>query len=120
LFATAGKRSKLERGTAKNRYESREGWMKEDREGKAREGRAKGEALLTDAKTSGIVAKVKQTTVAVVRFRSMLATRKVSFKLLFCSSHCGIIVPIRHYRRGELNKSDASSRSILSTLARVD
>jgi len=27
LFATAGKRSKLERGTARNRYGSREGWM---------------------------------------------------------------------------------------------
>lgn len=86
------------------------GWGKSER----------GAALLTDAKTSGIVAKVKQTTVAVVRFRSTLATRKVSFELPFCRSRCGIIVPIRHYRRGELNKSGASPRSILSTLPKVD
>jgi len=85
LFATVGKRPKLERGTARNRYEVAKRWMKRD-EKDAKEKSEKGEkaTLLTDAKTSGIVAKVKQTTVAVVRFRSTLATRKVSFKLRFC------------------------------------
>lgn len=72
-------------------------------------------ALLTDAKTPGIVAKVKQTTVAVAGFRSALAhERKLSSELLFCRSRCGIIVPIQHYRRAELDEiATSSSRPIL-------
>lgn len=115
LFVTVGEGPKLERGAARNRYEvAKGGWGVAEWQGWKRE------ALLTDAKTSGIVVKVKQTTVAVVRFRSTLAARKVSFKLPFYRSHCGIIVPIRYYRREELNKSGVSPRSILSTLPKVD
>lgn len=110
LFVCDSKRrAEVKKGSGKESLRSREGWTKGDGEGRsARRERA----LLTDAKTSRIVAKVKQTTVAVVRFRSALAARKVSSKLPFYRSHCGIIAPIRYYRREELNKSGVSPRSI--------
>lgn len=77
-------------------------------------------ALLTDAKTLGIVAKVKQTTVAVARFRSTLVEETFFQTAFLPRLHCGIIVPIRHYHRGGLNENDVSPRSILSAPAKVD
>jgi len=97
---------------------SEESARREDGKRERKERRRK--ALLTDAKTPGIVAKVKQTTVAVARFRSTLVEETFFQTAFLPRSHCGIIVPIRHYRRGGLNESNISPHSTLSMLAKMD
>lgn len=79
-------------------------------------------ALLTDAKTPGIVAKVKQTTVAVARFRSALAHEETFFPTAF------LPFALRHNRSNSTLSPSGVGRdchsfaalAILPTLAKVD
>lgn len=111
LFATVREQTEV-------RKRSRQGiGMKGGRRKRRGKGRREGgKALLTDAKTPGIVAKVKQTTVAVTHFRSTLVEETFFQTAFLPRSHCDIIVSIRHYRRGGLDKNDVSPRSTLSML----
>lgn len=110
LFATEGKRPKLESEKS----------LRSRREDKDRRG-GRG-ALLTDAKTLGIVAKVKQTTVAVACFRSALAHEETFFPTAF------LLFALRHNRSNStLSPSrvgrdcySSAALAILPTLAKVD